>query len=238
MRIIGAILQDVKFQFRYGFYFIYAVMIAFYIVILGFFPAAWKPQATAIVIFADPAALGFFFIGGILLLEKGERVLDALFVSPLRVWEYVVAKAVSLGIISAVVGIIISFAGLGLKFNLPLTALSLFIGSGLFTFAGMAAGCKAKSVNQYLIITTPVEIVLSLPPCLVLFGVRSPVLEAMPGSLLLRLVQAGAGISIPAKPLILLGALILWCIPALYLAVMRMNRFLSKIGGEAYAKNS
>lgn len=238
MRLLHTVIQDIKFQFRYGFYFIYAVMIVFYVVLLGFLPEAWKVQATAIVLFTDPAALGFFFIGGILLLEKGERVLDALFVSPLRVWEYAFSKAASLGLISVVVGIVLALAGLGHKANLLLLVLSMLIGSALYTFIGMALGVKSKSVNHFLIITVPAELILSIPPVLLLFGANSGLLEAMPGSLILRLFQACAGIYVAADPVILLTALVLWSILAFYLAVKRMNRFISDIGGEAYAESN
>jgi fluoroquinolone transport system permease protein len=80
-RLFHTTLQDIRFQFRYGFYFLYAVLTVIYIAAISLLPAAWVQNAVAIVLFSDPAALGFFFMGGILLLEKGERLHDALFVS-------------------------------------------------------------------------------------------------------------------------------------------------------------
>jgi len=234
MRILNTTLHDMRFQLKYGFYFIYAVMVLFYIIMIGIIPAAWKSIATVIVLFIDPAALGFFFIGGLLLLEKGERVLDALFVSPLRVWEYIMAKALSLGFISALVGVIIAVAGLGAKVNIPVLVLSLLTGSVLYTFVGLAAGVRAKTVNQFMIITIPAETILGLPPSLLLFGVKSVLLEIMPGSLVFRLLQWSTGEYTAASPLVMLGGVLLWMVPALLLAVNRMKWFLSRIGGEAY----
>ncbi len=234
MRILNTTLHDMRFQLKYGFYFIYTVMILFYILMVGIFPAAWRSMATVIVLFIDPAALGFFFIGGLLLLEKGERVLDALFVSPLRVWEYILAKALSLGFISVLVGVIIAVVGLGAKANIPVLALSLLTGSVLYTFVGLAAGVRAKTVNQFMIITVPAEIILGLPPFLLLFGIRSVLLEIMPGSLVFRLLQWSVGEYTGAGPILMLGGVVLWMVPALFLAVNRMKWFLSRIGGEAY----
>lgn len=235
MRIYHTISQDIKFQFKYGFYFIYAVMILFYIVVTGLLPEAWKSNATAIIIFMDPAGLGFFFIGGILLLERNERVLDALFVSPLEVWEYVLSKAGSLGVISVMVGIILTLIGKGFAANLPMLVLSLFAGSAFFTFAGIITGIKARTINQYMVITLPAEVVLSIPPVLLLAGVHSLFLEIMPTSLALRLIQYCTGDYQAAYPLLMLAGLALWSVPAFYLALGRMKWFLSKIGGEEYA---
>lgn len=235
MRLITATLHDIKFQFKHGFYFIYAIMIVFYIIVMGILPQAWKGGATVAILFIDPAALGFFFIGGILLLEKGERVLDALFVSPLRVWEFVLAKALSLGLISVLAGLIIAVIGLGTQVDMLGLVLSLLLGSIVYTFVGLAAGVRAKTVNQFMIITVPAEIVLGTPPILLVFGVKSWLLEIMPGSLILRLFQYCTGSiaenMMPISPVLMLVGLILWSVPAFLLAVNRMNWFLSRIGG-------
>lgn len=248
MRLITTTLHDIKFQFKHGFYFIYAIMVMFYIIAMGILPYAWKGSATIAILFIDPAALGFFFIGGILLLEKGERVLDALFVSPLRVWEFVLAKALSLGVISVLAGVIIAVIGLGTQVDMVLLALSLLFGSIFYTFVGLASGVRAKTVNQFMIITVPAEILLGAPPILLLFGVKSFLLELMPGSLILRLFQYCTGTmpinsissgsitssGMPFGPVIMLAGLILWSIPAFLLAADRMKWFLSRIGGSGY----
>lgn len=238
MRIINAVLQDVRFQFRHGFYFLYSIMIIFYIIIMGVLPDAWKGTATDIILLTDPAALGFFFIGGILLLEKGDRVLDALFVSPLRVWEYIMAKAISMGFISVIAGLIIAFIGTGPELNIPLIIPALLIGSVLFTFVGLAAGIKAKTVNQFMIITVPAEVLLSTPPFILLFGAESKFLEVMPGSLLFRLFQWCTGHYSGGNPFIMLSGLLLWTVPAFLLANNRMNWFMSVIGGETHEARS
>jgi fluoroquinolone transport system permease protein len=238
MRLITSLLHDIKYQYRHGFYFIYIIIVLFYFIIFEILPDAWRAHAVTAVLFLDPVVLGFFFIGGILLLEKGERVLDALFVSPLTVWEYVISKAVSLGILSAAAGLIIAASGLGRRANFALLVPVLLLGSVVYTFVGLAAGVRAKSVNQFMIITVPAEILLSAPPAILLFGVDSILLEIMPGSLLLRLLQHCADVRAADSPLLMLTGLIIWSVPALLLAISRMKWFLSKIGGSAYETDS
>lgn len=234
MRLITSMLHDIKYQYRHGFYFIYIIVVFFYFIIFEILPDSWRTHAVTAVLFLDPVVLGFFFIGGILLLEKGERVLDALFVSPLTVWEYVISKAISLSILSMSAGLIIAASGLGRRANFALLVPVLLLGSVVYTFVGLAAGVKAKSVNQFMIITVPAEILLGAPPAILLFGVDSALLEIMPGSLLLRLLQHCAGVQAAGSPLLMLTGLIIWSVPALLLAISRMKWFLSKIGGSAY----
>lgn len=72
MRALNIFLYDVRYQFKYGFYFLYTVVSIVYIVILLFIPEDFLRPIASIIILTDPAALGFFFIGGMVLLERGE----------------------------------------------------------------------------------------------------------------------------------------------------------------------
>ena len=82
MNTKSLILSDIRFQFRYGFYTIYLVFTLVYVGLLFALPNAWRTDAALIMIFTDPAAMGLFFMGAIVLFEKNERVLDSLAVSP------------------------------------------------------------------------------------------------------------------------------------------------------------
>jgi fluoroquinolone transport system permease protein len=98
-RFLSAFRSDVRYQWRYGFYFVYAFLIACFVAIIRVLPEGWRQTALVAALLGDPALLGFFFIGGILQLERGEGLLDALFASPLRPAEYLVSKAASLGLL-------------------------------------------------------------------------------------------------------------------------------------------
>ena len=69
--LLGA---DIRFQFRYGFYAVYLIVSALYIIAVRLLPESVRPAARAVVVFSDPAALGLFFMGAILLYEKSDRV--------------------------------------------------------------------------------------------------------------------------------------------------------------------
>ncbi len=167
MRLVKMILGDVRFQFKYGFYFIYAVFSTLYVFLLLIFPETWREKAASIMIYSDPAAMGLLFMGAIVLLEKSQRVLNALAVSPVKVSEYIKAKAVSLVFISVLVSLVLALMG-GLK-NIPVVLITTALTSIIFTLLGLIVATKISSLNQYIIATVPLEIICFVPPIIYLF---------------------------------------------------------------------
>jgi fluoroquinolone transport system permease protein len=168
MRLAKLILGDICFQFKYGFYFTYAAFSALYVFLLFIFPEVWRDKAVSIMIYSDPAAMGLFFMGAIVLLEKSQRVLNALAVSPVKVSEYIAAKVVSLMFISVIVSLILSLAA-GLE-NIWTVIIATALTSVIFTLLGLIAATRINSLNQYAIVTAPIEIVCFLPPIIFLFA--------------------------------------------------------------------
>lgn len=167
MRIIKLILSDIRFQLKYGFYFIYTVFCILYFFLLSIFPETWRENAGSIMIYSDPAAMGLFFIGAIILLEKSQRVLNALAVSPVRVFEYIAAKILSFAAISVLVSLIIALTA-RLK-NIPMVLLATALTSIIFTLLGLIVATKINSLNQYIIATVPLELVCFIPPIIFLY---------------------------------------------------------------------
>lgn len=229
-RLANTFAADLRYQWRYGFYFIYAFMIVSFIVLIRLLPEAWRQTVLVAVLLSDPALLGFFFIGGILQLERGEGLLDALFLSPLRPWEYIVAKAVSLGLLSTLAGCVIALGSGVPGINFVLLAPLLLLGSACFTMLGIAISVNLKSMNAFLSIDGLFEGLLLVPPMLLMFGISFPLLEVFPGGVMLRLVQASAGMASAAGPAIGLAA---WLIGTFLLAKYRLKMALSRLGGGA-----
>ena len=111
-RFISLLIADCRFQFRYGFYLLYAFFSIFYVVLLRLLPAFMRDSARALLAFSDPAALGFFFMGPSCSLSGGSGF-PSLAVSPVRVFEYALSKGpIALGIsLAAGIGIILASGG-------------------------------------------------------------------------------------------------------------------------------
>lgn len=167
MRMLKLIFGDIHFQFKYGFYFIYILLSVLYVFLLFIFPEAWRERAVSIMIYSDPAALGLFFMGAIVLLEKSQRVLDALAISPVKIIEYVIAKVLSLMIISVLVSLVLALAA-GIR-NIPVVLLVTALTSVVFTLLGLIIATKINSLNQYIIMTVLLELICLVPPIIHLF---------------------------------------------------------------------
>lgn len=186
MRFQNLLLWDMKFQRRYGFYLLYGILTAFYIVLLLSLPQSWKENAATLLIYSDPAAMGLFFMGAIILLEKSQRVTTFFAVSPIRVLEYVCSKVLSLSMIALLVAAVLTaVANLG---SLPLVLMGTFLSSVLFSLSGMIIATKITSLNQFILATVPVEIIAFVPAALHLFDITPDFLNIYPGNVCMDLI--------------------------------------------------
>lgn len=169
MRLLHAVLADIRFQIKQGFYFVYVLITAMYLVIMSFLPEEILSIALPLVVFSDPSVLGLFFIGGIILMEKGQGILNVLVVSPLRSWEYVLSKVVSLALVSVLVALAITFFSGFPSVNWLILIVSTILTSGIFTLLGIMINAGCNNVNQYLLKTIPYMLLFTLP-CFALLG--------------------------------------------------------------------
>ena len=167
MRLGRLICGDIHFQWKYGFYFIYFILTVLYVCGIAALPEHWKTDIASIMIYSDPAAMGLFFMGAIVLLEKSQKVLNAMVVSPVKISEYILSKTVALIAISTVIALILGLVSgsnhlLGIAVGTALT-------SAIFTMLGIIAATKISNLNQFLIVIMPIEIVCFVPPIAGLF---------------------------------------------------------------------
>ena len=167
MRLGRLVCGDIHFQWKYGFYFIYFILTVLYVCGIAALPEHWKTDIASIMIYSDPAAMGLFFMGAIVLLEKSQKVLNAMVVSPVKISEYILSKTVALIAISTVIALILGVVSgsnhlLGIAVGTALT-------SAIFTMLGIIAATKISNLNQFLIVIMPIEIICFVPPIVGLF---------------------------------------------------------------------
>ena len=217
MRFKNLLLWDMKFQVRYGFYLLYGILTAFYVVLLLSLPRSWKENAAAMLIYSDPAAIGLFFMGAIILLEKSQRVTSFFSVSPIRVIEYVCSKVLSLSLIALLVAAVLA-AVANHRSLLPVLS-GTFLSSVLFTLSGMIIATKITSLNQFILATVPVEIIAFVPAILHLFHITPGFLRNYPGNVCMDLI---AGRAFSGTGLILTMLLIVILFLAAFKCVWKM----------------
>lgn len=194
MRSGSLFLWDIRFQRKYGFYFLYAVFTGIYVIALLAIPESWKEKTAAILIFSDPAAMGLFFMGAIVLLEKSQHTPCAFAVSPVRPMEYIIAKVSSLSVISLVVAAILALAAS--VNNLHIVLFGTVISSAIFTLLGIMAATKITSLNQFILWTVPIEIICFVPAILHLFKITQDWLRYYPVNVCMEMVAGYAPSSI------------------------------------------
>ncbi|MFZ7102880.1 MAG: ABC transporter permease [Peptococcaceae bacterium] len=162
-RLAAAIRNDIYLQIRYGFYGVYLIVTVVYILLLKNIPDYFLSLALPFIIFSDPAFLGFYFIGGLVLLEKGENVLEYLVSTPLREREYIFAKIVSLTILALLASLAVAFFTAAGHFKVWLLVAGVLLSSVFYTAIGFIAVARFRTVNEYLMSSLVYMTVLSLP---------------------------------------------------------------------------
>ena len=123
----------------------------------------------------------YVFVAGMVIFEKDEGTLDAQIVTPLRVDEYLTAKAVSLLIVVLIESLIVLFIAYGFTGYDPfLLLLGLVLMSLGLTWTGFVQVSRYDSVTDFLVYAVPVVLVLQLPALGLLGIAPSPVWYLIP----------------------------------------------------------
>lgn len=166
-RLPATLRCDVRLQFRNGFYYATGFVLAVWAVVIRQLALSgirldlnWLLPA---MLLNNMLIGSFYFLGGLVLLEKGEGTLEAQVVTPLRGGEYLAAKVVSLGalVLAQHLALVLLIAGPGFSL-LPLLA-GLAAAATLYILAGFAVVVRYRSINDYLLPSIPYAGALMLP---------------------------------------------------------------------------
>ncbi|MBN2618955.1 MAG: ABC transporter permease [Spirochaetales bacterium] len=186
--LITLVQQDIKFQFRQGFYTVYSIITLFYIVILKLLSGSITNIITPLIIFSDPTFIGFFFIGAILFFEREQNVTTALFITPVKIEEYVLAKCISLTSVTLFVSVVIVGVVIGFKINWFLLLFGIISTSFIFILLGMIISNYVKKITLYLLIGGFLISPLALPIFYILGLNSSMLFYILPSTASLKLI--------------------------------------------------
>ncbi len=214
MRLRSLFLLDMRFQAKYGFYFLYAVLTIIYVIVLLAVPESWRENIAAILIFSDPASMGLFFMGAIVLLEKNQHTPCAFAVSPVRAEEYIAAKSGSLSVISLVVAAVLALTADMDRIHIVLSG--TVISSVVFTLLAIIIATQITSLNQFILWTVPIEMICFVPAILHLFKITPLWLRHYPINACMEMVSGHdpsiAGIFLVTALLAILFYLTKYCV--------------------------
>ena len=105
----------------------------------------------------------FYFVSGLLLLERGEGTFAAQSVTPLRTDEYLASKVLTLTALSLAESLLIATAVAGFDGRLVVMALGIALAAVLFCLSGVALIVHYESINEFILPSVLYTAILSLP---------------------------------------------------------------------------
>lgn len=162
-RLVATLRCDVRLQLRNGFYWAVAFLLAILLVVIGQLPPLdWAPVLPPLVL-GNLVTATFFFMAGLVLLEKGEGTLEAQIVTPLGVGEYLTSKVATLTALSIAEHVFIALITVGTAFSpLPLV-IGVVLASALYCLTGFTAVVRYDSINELMFPTIVWVTLFSLP---------------------------------------------------------------------------
>jgi fluoroquinolone transport system permease protein len=102
-------------------------------------------------------------MGALVLLEKGERTLEAQSVTPLSPVEYLASKSISLGLLSLIENLILTFIVMGTAVNYAALTIGILLFSFHLSLYGFWVVIRYHNLNEYLFPSFLYTMPLSLP---------------------------------------------------------------------------
>ncbi|NIR48483.1 ABC transporter permease [candidate division KSB1 bacterium] len=226
MRLAHTLRYDMLFQFRHGFYYAYVFVTVSYVLgLLNIEPGLREP-VTTLLLFSDTAPLGFLFIGAIILLERGQNTLEALFITPLRLYEFFISKVVSLMLISLLSALAIMLLAHGLFQHAFIFIAGFALSSCFYTLLGLIFSVQAKTVNDYFARTVGVGLFICLPVLGYLEIAKTPLFYLFPTQASIILIEIVFRDVSVLEIVYAFGTLIAWTVTAAIMAYRSFYKHL------------
>jgi fluoroquinolone transport system permease protein len=195
-RLFSTFRWDVTLQFRNGFYLVSGLIILMMVPLLSLLPHDNRVDYRLVLpalMLLNLIVTTFYYMGGLVLFEKGEGTLTGLVVTPLRETEYLIAKVASLTLLGVVESLIIVLLVYGVHVDLVPLVLGATALGACFTLLGFIAIARYDTVNEYLLPSVLFVLLMILPIIDHLDVWRSPIFYLHPIQPMLVLMRSASG---------------------------------------------
>jgi len=169
-RIVSSLRWEVALQFRNGFYYAVGFILAFWVLLFTQLPQLDLRTILPGLLLGNLLVTTFYFMAGLVMLEKGEGSLEARVVTPLRSGEYLLVKVLALSLLVLAENLVIAALFSDFRFALLPLALGLLLSGAIFSLTGFLAVVRYHTINEFLLPSMPYTLLLMLP-LLDFFGV-------------------------------------------------------------------
>ncbi len=225
-RLLATLRCDTRLQRRNGFWYAAGFVVLYSVVLLHLLSPEPRLVAIAPFVWSNLLVNTFYFLAGLVLLEKREGTLEALVVTPLRTGEYVTSKLATLTALGFLENLVIVLLTHGAAFRPAPFAAGVVLASVLYCLLGLAFVVRYDSINEYLIPSAVFTALLGAP-LLSYFGIwDGPWMALHPLHGPLVLLNAAFLPVGPAEQLRALLASAAWIVPALLWSRVAFRRFV------------
>ena len=190
-RFTATLHQDMTLQFRYGFYAAAAFVLVCWAAILAQVPPVNLSRIMPALVLGNMIINTFYFVGGLVLLERAEGSLLARAVTPLRSGEYIAARVSSLTALTLAENMILVAIFQHGDFDPFAVTVGVIVGAPIFTLGGLIMVLRYHSINEYLMPSVAVSGLLSAPLLSYLAGWKAWPMYLHPMEPALRLLEGG-----------------------------------------------
>lgn len=189
-RITSAFRWEVVLQFRNGFYYAVGFIMAFWALVYTQFSHLDLRAILPGILQGNLLVTTFYFMAGLVMLERGEGSLEARVVTPLRSGEYLLVKVLALSLLVLAENLLVAGMFSAFRFG-PALVLGLLLSGAIFCLVGFLVVVRYDSINEFLMPSMPITLLLMLP-LFDFFGViRSPLFFLHPLQAGLMLMEGG-----------------------------------------------
>lgn len=123
----------------------------------------YMEKVLTLLVYNDPSLIGLLFFGLAVILEKNQQVLPAFLVTPMSVHHYLLSRTIALTIIGWLCALGMVIAALGFSFNWLHFSVGVIGICFIFSLAGVFLISYTSEFLNYMLLSIPVMMVLSLP---------------------------------------------------------------------------
>ena len=162
-RLNATISWDMRLQWRNGFYYAAIAMVVMYLLAFSQIPKDNLVWLLPLMLMGNMVIGTFYFMGGLVLLEKDEGSLEARVITPLRPAEYIAAKVVTLTALSVLESGLIVLVSYGLHVNWLALLAGVMETAVFLCLAGFIIVVRYDSINEYLLPSILYTTLIGLP---------------------------------------------------------------------------
>ncbi len=222
--------QDFRIQFRYGFWYAAAFIALVWVGLLQAVPDGLHTLFIPFGIFVDLAPIGFYFIAGQLMFEKGERTIYGLVSTPLTFAEYLSAKLLSLTTMSVVltwlVVLLMTLTGYHGGVNWGVLTIGTILTASVTLLLSFIIAAPYDNISRFLIPSQLFLLPLFLP-LLTYFGLLEFwLIKLIPSYSMLQLLKGGLSTLPIAEVGLHVGYLCAWGVGLTFIARKAFDKYV------------